>query len=86
MPIYQYRCPTCLSEEEVISSISDFDKAPFHCGEVMQRIWSIPRIVVKQTSSGMALDTLNGMDTSYMKPMHKQWAAEGLKKPDKVFY
>ncbi len=86
MPIYQYRCPKCLSEEEVVSSISDLDKAKFHCGEVMERLWPTPRIIIKQNSNEMALNTLNSMDTNYMKPMHKQWAMEGIKKPKKVLY
>jgi len=86
MPLYQYRCPKCLSEEEVVSPISDLDKAKFHCGEVMERIWSTPSIVMKQTGNEMALNSLNSKETAYMKPLQKQWAAEGLKKPDKVFF
>lgn len=86
MPIYQYKCPKCLLEEEVISSMSDIGKARFHCGEVMERIWCIPKIIMKQSGNDMALNALNDRDTKYMKPEQKQMAVQGLEKPNKVFY
>ncbi len=87
MPIYQYRCIKCLSEEEVISSISDLDKVRFHCGEVMERIWTVPQSpVMKPTGAGMALDSLNSKDTKHIKEHYKQLAIQGLEKPPKLFY
>ncbi len=87
MPIYTYRCNQCNTEEEVILPISDRDNIRSHCGIDMQRIIEVPHLVVmKQTGREMALNSLNSKDTAHMKPQQKQWSAQGLREPDKVFY
>lgn len=87
MPIYIYRCPKCSIEEEAVLPIDNRDDARLHCGEVMQRIMTVPQPpIIKKTGRDMALESLNSRDTDYIKPQHKRLAAQGLKKPDKTLF
>ena len=87
MPIYEYRCPKCNNPREIVLPVEGRDESQLCiCGEVMIRSFSLPKIIVRQTGKGRALDSLNSKETSHMKAQQKQWAAEGLKEPPKVFF
>ncbi len=88
MPIYEYCCPKCSYPREIVLPMDERDNSQFClCGEVMMRTMSLPRPpIMKQNGNDMALNSLNSKETRHMKPLQKQWAAEGLKKPEKVFY
>jgi len=88
MSIYEYRCPKCEYPIEIVLPIDERDNPQIClCGEVMMRIMSIPRPpIMKSTSKGMALESLNSKDTSHMKPETKMAAAKGLENPAKKIY
>ncbi len=46
----------------------------------------MPKIVMKQTGKGMALDSLNSKDTAHMKPEMKTQAAKGLENLPKTLF
>lgn len=88
MPIYEYHCPNCGEDEEVMLPMNKLNTARFHlCGCEMQRLMTIPQPpIMKSTGKGMALESLNSKGTSHMKPETKMAAAKGLENPGKVFY
>ena len=61
MPIYQYRCPQCQNETQAILSIQDRDNIrTCDCGESMERLMSIPALVVMAVKGrDKILNTLN---------------------------
>ncbi len=88
MPIYTYRCNKCSEDEDVVVPISNRNDKRLHsCGIEMQRIITIPRLVLmKPTGKSMALDALNSKDTAHMKPEMKALAAAGLKESPKTLF
>lgn len=88
MPIYTYRCDQCVEDEDSVVPMSNRDDKRLHsCGVEMQRIVTVPRLVLmKQTGKGMALDALNSKDTFHMKPDMKALAVAGLKEPEKTLF
>ncbi len=83
MPLYEFQCE-CGNGESKILPISQFDQPRVcrGCGATMQHLMSRSSFVMKQTGSGMALDTLNskhnGMPNRYWKPAAEKLAAAGL--------
>jgi len=44
MPIYEYRCPKCNEQKEIILPVGDRNKPQFcSCGEPMIRLMSVPQ-------------------------------------------
>lgn len=84
MPIYEYRCSVCGSEEEVRLSFEEMSLPQVcgTCGKPLKREVSVPNIVIKQTGRDMALDTLNsksgGMPNGHNKAFAEKMAARGL--------
>ncbi len=64
MPLYEFRCPECLGEEEALMNMADRNKLRLHsCGAVMDKLISIPHLVIsKVCGRDTILDTLNGED------------------------
>ena len=64
MPIYRFRCPQCLEEEEALVPMANRNDSRFHsCGAVMQRLISAPCLtIIKVYGRDSVLDTLNGED------------------------
>jgi len=63
MPIYEYRCPDCGSEEEarVRFSESDATRQCSSCGKPTSRIISLPRpAIIPLTGRDTVLQRLNG--------------------------
>lgn len=84
MPLYDFYCHKCNTTEEFITNPT---KTIIHsCGSVMRRLFSTPRIIMRPTGSGMALDSLNSKDTRHMKPEYIQKAAKGLEEPVKTIF
>ena len=61
MPIYNFRCPECLKEEEKLLPMADRDVSQVHsCGFNMERLISLPGVViVPLTGRDISLKTLN---------------------------
>ena len=61
MPVYEFRCPKCLENEEVLLPMGNRNDPISHsCGAVMDRLISLPSVAVfKIYSKGQILDTLN---------------------------
>ena len=79
MPIYEYRCE-CNAEREVLLPSSESNAEQLcDCGHVMGRKFSPSYIIMKQTASGMALDSLNSeqMPRRHWTPDAEQKAFEG---------
>jgi len=59
MPLYEYQCG-CGKGEDILLSFQEADQSQVcKSGKVMQRKISLSSIVMKQTGSQMALNTLN---------------------------
>ncbi len=87
MPIYEYRCPSGHMAEALLPIAERDTPQTCFCGQSMTRVASIPQPpVMKPTGKDMALDSLNGRSTGYMKPEHKAAAARGLERPEKTIY
>jgi putative FmdB family regulatory protein len=92
MPIYRFRCPDCLKEEEVILPMSERNNRRVHsCGAVMERLMSVPApAIFLETGRDTVLDTLNkggghnfpGGDKH--RPRYEQAMAKGLDPPKPV--
>lgn len=67
MPIYEYRCPDCKREKEVIQSFKDSDTSQrCECGGVMRKLISLPRpAVIIVTNRGRLVNTLNNDEKGY---------------------
>lgn len=61
MPIYSYRCPDCLEEEEVILPMAERNNRRLHsCGATMERLMSLPAPAqYPLTGRDKVLSTLN---------------------------
>jgi len=61
MPIYKFRCPDCLKEEEAILPMANRNDARIHsCGAVMERLMSPPApATFPETGRDKVLKTLN---------------------------
>jgi len=61
MPIYRFRCPNCLEEEEILLPMTERNNARLHsCGAVMERLVSLPSLVIfPLTGRDKVLKTLN---------------------------
>ncbi len=84
MPIYEYQCE-CGSETEVRLSYEDVDQPQTcGCGRTMRRKMSVSSFVMRQTGTGMAMNTLNakpvdsGLPNKWWKPGAEKAAARGL--------
>jgi len=81
VPLYEYQC-NCGNGEDRFLPYSQFDQPQTcECGEVMEHKMSRSSFVMKQTGSGMALDTLNskqGMPNRHWKADAERSAAAGL--------
>lgn len=84
MPLYEFYCPRCDVTEDIVTSYNN--TATHSCGTEMKRKFSIPLVVMKQTASQMALNTLNSNESAHMKPEQKQAAFQGTFKKDKVLF
>lgn len=65
MPIYEFRCPNCLAEREVISLMEERDTPQkcLKCHSVMERRISLPRpAIFITTGRDKVLKTLNAED------------------------
>ena len=80
MPIYRFRCPECLLEEERVLPIADRDSPIAHtCGATMERLMSAPSLVIfKKTGRGKILDTLNGEPKGVRSKKSQDALARGL--------
>ena len=76
MPIYEYQCECNNTAEVLLPLGSDEPQFCAVCGNVMQRVMSIPSFVMKPTGNDMALDTLNSK-TNGITGRRKAWA-EGM--------
>ncbi len=87
MPLYEYRCE-CGKGKETLLEFSKMDTSQMcSCGKMMLRKVSLPYPpIMTPTANGMTLDMLNSKDTAYIKPEHKQIAAQGLESTPKAFY
>lgn len=45
MPLYGIKCDVCGHEDEMIRSVAQFDQLPMHCGKLMHRVLSAPRVM-----------------------------------------
>ncbi len=84
MPIYEYQCE-CGSEAGVRLSYEDFDQPQTcGCGRTMRRKMSVFSFVMRQTGTGMAMNTLNaksvdgGLPNKWWKTGAEKAAATGL--------
>ena len=81
MPLYEYQC-NCGNGEDRFLPYSQFSEPQTcGCGEVMEHKMSRSSFVMKQTGSGMALDTLNskqGMPNRHWKADAEKLAAAGI--------
>lgn len=86
MPIYRFRCPDCLKEEEVILLMANRNDTRVHsCGAVMERLMSIPcPAIFKIYGKDTVLKTLNKEDGHGFpggdkhRPRYEQTMAKGL--------
>ena len=86
MPIYRFRCPYCLEEEEVILPIANRNDLRVHsCGAVMERLMSVPApAIFPTTGRDTVLKTLNKEDGydfpggDKHRPRYEQVMAKGL--------
>lgn len=64
MPIYEFRCPECLREEERLLLVADRNVPQVHsCGATMKRLMSIPLpAIVSLTGRDISFQTLNKED------------------------
>jgi putative FmdB family regulatory protein len=67
MPIYEYRCPQCNKEKEVILSFKDSDiPQECECGGVMRKLISLPRpAIFIVTNRNRLVNTLNNDEKAY---------------------
>jgi putative FmdB family regulatory protein len=67
MPIYEYRCPKCKEEKEIILSIQDSDSPQrCNCGELMIRKVSLPQpAIFVVTNRERLVGTLNDEEGGY---------------------
>ena len=84
MPLYDFYCPKCKLMVEIFASPTEV--ATHTCGTKMERRFPIPRVIMKQSASDMALNSLNSKETSHMKPEMKELAARGLGKAQKTIF
>jgi len=76
MPLYEYQCK-CGNEEDVLLSFQDTQSQICKCGKVMQRKISLSSLVMKQTGSQMALDSLNSKSGGFPDVnKHKSWVQQ----------
>lgn len=70
MPIYEYRCPSCKQEREVILPVRDMDTIQeCSCGEVMTRLISLPHpAIFVVTNKAKLVNTLNDDEKAYRLP------------------
>lgn len=87
MPIYEYRCPECGNEQEVVLSFGEFNLLQMcsNCGKPAERRMSIPhRAICPMTGRGKVMATLNkegGRDFpggDMHRPRYEQAMAKGL--------
>jgi len=92
MPIYRFRCSSCLKEEEVILPMADRNNTRLHsCGASMERLMSVPFVsVMRIYGRDEVLKTLNkedGYDLPTRKsdrPRMERALAKGLDPPKRV--
>jgi putative FmdB family regulatory protein len=73
MAIYEYRCPNCGTEKDIILPIKDCDsKQNCDCGEVMTKRVSLPMPAIFVTTNRDGLvNMINGDDKAYKIPSNK---------------
>ena len=63
MPVYRFRCDSCLQEEDVLLPISERDIIRFHsCGSPMKRLFTTFHFTLPLTGKDKVLKTLNKED------------------------
>ena len=71
MPIYEFLCPLCKSEIEVIASVNE--EITCVCGGGMMRKISVPmRIIIKDNTLTKARDYIGSDESRYLTPGMKE--------------
>ena len=60
MPIYEFRCPKCRHPREIMLSVTTIDTPQVClCGETMERKFSMPNIIMRETITDKVLWNVN---------------------------
>jgi len=77
MPIYNYKCPKCGIDQEVLLPMNQRNDTRCHCGVEMVRVFSIPQPpIMKLSTKERVTGGLN--ENKRMNPQHAKMAMGGF--------
>ena len=83
MPLYSYRCKVH-GEMERLTSYDERGNQHCHCGLRLERLFTVPSVIVVKTGRDTVLDTLN-KEHRGTPTRDTMLIAEGLKTPEHTF-